>query len=580
MKKTIVFILVMLLCFASLPSLPVYAETVMLNQNGVPSKWAQSDLSFLAKYGVLEQRIFKTYQDPITRLDFIYLAVKLYEAATGEEIVIDPKIKFTDTNDIYVLKGTTVGITSGLGDGKFGPDVKITREQLATMMVKTFELSGKNLTESAFRFTDDQKISGYAKTSIYKAYNHNIINGYKNAVDPKGNATIEQALLIFKSSYDSFEKTLLSPSQIAKNAGNAVVHIETFDKSGQPIATGSGFAVEASGKIVTNYHVIQRAYSAKVKTLDGKVYPVLHVLGYDADRDVAVLKINGTNMDTLDMGNSENVLQGEEILTLGSPIGLENTISNGLVSNKNRVIDGYAYIQISAPISHGSSGGALLNYYGEVVGVTTAMYESGQNINLAIPINEVKPFLSVSTATTLETLATLKTYGSYNFDNGDTYSGEFLGGLMHGTGHYRWATGGSYTGEFFEDQFHGQGVLRLEDGSYVKGIWNHDVYTENLMVPSVYTSKSIKPTTFDLDIGWNEIENASHYYVYYAISPDGPWYYKTDAFGDIEEVYYTNEYPIALKNLPLDTILYIAVTSVVFDVESAPSEIRVVEVPK
>jgi len=574
MRKRIILILVLMLI---LMSLPVFADSVTLNLNGVPSNWAKSDLSLLAKYGVLEQRIFKTYQESITRLDFIYLAVKLYEEATGVKIVIDPKINFLDTNDTYVLKGTTVGITSGIGEGKFGPNVKITREQLSTMMVKTLELAGKKFTESSFRFTDDQQISSYAKASIYKAYNHKIISGFNNAVNPKGNATIEQALLIFKSSYDSFTKTLLSPSQVAEIAGKAVVHIKTFDKSGQPLGTGSGFIVEESGKVVTNFHVISGAYSAVVKTISGTEYPAQYVLGYDIQRDVAVLKINGNQLPTLPLGNSDSIVQGEEILTIGSPIGLENTISNGLISSKKRILEGNNYIQISAPISHGSSGGALLNYFGDVIGITSAGFENGQNLNLAIPINEVKTLLSVTKQISLADLATLKTIGTITFDNGDTYNGEMQLGRMHGNGTYSWASGGYYTGGFYEDLYHGQGIMYLEDGTFIKGVWENDIFSENLMVPTIY-ARAFSAT--DIEIGWQRIENADHYYVYYSEEPDVKWYYFKDAIGNGLPIDHVGEYSAELNNNTPGATVYFAVSSVVLDVESKPSQIVSVTLPQ
>ena len=189
-------------------------------------------------------------------------------------------------------------------------------------------------------------------------------------------------------------KQQLEPSEIAASIGPAVVYIETYDKNGKELYTGSGFIVEEGGKVVTNYHVIEDAHSIYVKVLNRSTYPVEKVMAYDIDRDIAVLRIGGSNLPTVKLGDSSNIVTGQRVLTIGSPLGLENTISEGLISNKNRIIDGYNYIQTSAPISSGSSGGVLLDYSGEVIGVTVGSYIDGQNMNLVVPINEVTPYLA------------------------------------------------------------------------------------------------------------------------------------------------------------------------------------------
>lgn len=578
MKQKLSLVLVILLIISS--GISSFGVT-NIHMFGSPTSWATAEITELATYDLLRQDAFRDYQKSITRLQFIYLAVRLYESITGSEIPIKSGVTFSDTTDSYALKGASIGITTGIGGGKFGPNVLLTREQLATLMIRSLELSGLTLAKSTSLFTDDSKISPFAKDAVYKASQYGIVKGTDNAFQPTNGAKIEESLVIFKRAYDQFgavvEKPLLSPAQIAEKVGKAVVHIETFDADGQPYATGSGFIVDASGKVVTNYHVIQGAYSANVKLLDGRVFPVVSVLGNDYGRDVAVLKINGSGLPTVALGNSSRVVQGEEILTLGSPIGLENTLSDGLVSNKNRVLDGYAYIQISAPISPGSSGGVLLNYYGEVIGVTSAGFEGGQNLNLAIPINEVKPYLTVTTSKTLKVLASTTVKGTLNFDNGDSYTGDLLQGMMHGTGTYKWADGDYYVGGFYENMFHGVATMHYSDGTIVKGEWYYDEFMENLMVPRAY-ARAISTT--EVEIGWDLIDNATAYYVYYADSPSGPWYYFEDEFGNPWGLEYRGQYSASLTdNLPGSTV-YFAVTSVVFDVESEASTIISVTLPK
>ena len=135
--------------------------------------------------------------------------------------------------------------------------------------------------------------------------------------------------------------------------------------------------------------MIENAYSAKIKTSTGAVYDVAGFYDYSEDDDLALLKINGGNFSYLEMGDSDTVMTGDTVYAIGNPLGLDNTISEGIISSAARVINGETYIQTTAAISAGSSGGALINTQGEVIGVTSMTAVDGQNINLAVPINKV-----------------------------------------------------------------------------------------------------------------------------------------------------------------------------------------------
>jgi len=207
-----------------------------------------------------------------------------------------------------------------------------------------------------------------------------------------GEAAVSTSLA---NSYLGFESSVLTAKEIFSRVSHSVVYIETYDSAGNSVACGSGFIVDsANGKVVTNYHVINGAQSAKVKISTGAIYTVEKVLGYDQAADIAILKINGFGLKAVSIGDSETVETGDKIYAIGNPLGLENTMSDGLISSKSRVVDGTSYIQISAPISHGSSGGVLLNEQGKVIGITSAGIDDGQNLNFAIPINALKPMLT------------------------------------------------------------------------------------------------------------------------------------------------------------------------------------------
>ena len=174
-------------------------------------------------------------------------------------------------------------------------------------------------------------------------------------------------------------------------ASNSVVMLNCYDKDGEMHATASGFVVFEDSVIVTNYHVIEQdAYRVTAQTEKGDSFDCPTVLAWDADKDIAILKAERhTGLSMLTPGSTENLQKGEKVVAIGSPLGLINSVSTGVFSGFV-TDDAGTTLQFTAAISHGSSGGALFNDAGEVIGVTFATLQDGQNINLAVPIEEVK----------------------------------------------------------------------------------------------------------------------------------------------------------------------------------------------
>ncbi len=185
-----------------------------------------------------------------------------------------------------------------------------------------------------------------------------------------------------------------STEQVVKQSADAVVLIFVLDSSGKEKSLGSGFVVSLDGKIVTNYHVIKDAEKALVKLSNGAFFPMESILASDAKRDLALIKVNGKNLPTLPVGDSKAVLVGQRVVAIGSPLGLENTVSDGIVSALRDEDDGVSWIQTTAPVSPGNSGGPLLTMDGKVVGVITWGIRMGQNLNFAATSNEVSALLS------------------------------------------------------------------------------------------------------------------------------------------------------------------------------------------
>ena len=161
--------------------------------------------------------------------------------------------------------------------------------------------------------------------------------------------------------------------------------VEVNAKSKTATSIGTGFFDDEHGTIITNYHVIDGMTSAVIICADGKEYEVEGVIGYSEELDIAILSTSCLQSVPL-VKRTEDVITGENVYALGSSLGLTGTFSQGIVSSSSRMIDGMEYIQITAPISHGNSGGPLLDSEGKVVGITSAGFVDGQNINLAIPI--------------------------------------------------------------------------------------------------------------------------------------------------------------------------------------------------
>jgi hypothetical protein len=189
-------------------------------------------------------------------------------------------------------------------------------------------------------------------------------------------------------------KKAMSASEIFKKVNPSVVYIESYNKYKQKIGTGSGVIISKDGMVVTNHHVVvdvTEVSYVKIKLANGQVYQTSKVVGYDADLDLAVLKMNSPkNLVPIELGDSDKIKTGEKTFALGSPLGIQNSVTEGIISNKSIVDYGQTFIQHTAPISPGNSGGALVNQFGELVGINVAYYVQGQNMNLAIPVKEVK----------------------------------------------------------------------------------------------------------------------------------------------------------------------------------------------
>jgi S1-C subfamily serine protease len=191
--------------------------------------------------------------------------------------------------------------------------------------------------------------------------------------------------------------TPLPPDLLFKKASPAVAQVETRKGDDEYVRQGSGFLVSQDGLIATNYHVIRGAHRGRVIFGNGSTFPVEGVAAADPEADLAILKIEGNEFTCLELAPNELPAIGSKVFAIGSPLGLTNSLSEGLVS-AHRSLGGYGsgLIQTTASISHGSSGGPLLRPDGKVVGVTTLHVREGEGLNFAVRVEELSRRTKVS----------------------------------------------------------------------------------------------------------------------------------------------------------------------------------------
>lgn len=222
------------------------------------------------------------------------------------------------------------------------------------------------------------------------------------ACSPKGNTPATQ--------------TRLTAKDIVQKSSPAIVRVEVAAER-----LGTGFVLDKNGLVATNLHVVAGASDIKVRMNDGTIYKVEQIAGFDKEHDLALLKITPTkSLPVLSLGDSDAMTAGDQVTAIGNPLGvLDYTVSDGLISSVRTLCgdkpfgedvkqcpDPVKLLQISTPISQGSSGGPLFNQQGQVIGLTTAILGAGQLLNFAVPANYLKPLVAKQIALAPDEFAT------------------------------------------------------------------------------------------------------------------------------------------------------------------------------
>lgn len=435
MKKVAVFILSSILCF-SVFCFPIEADAAGVRDLSVEEAIAEN-LKSLGLFEGVSDTDFDLGRRP-SRAEAIVMLVRLLgkeeEAAKGSW-----KHPFTDVPfwaDSYIGYAYEHKLTEGISSTQFGTG-DASASMYLTFVLRALGYSDANGAD--FTWNDPYTLADEigilpARVNVKEFWRADVvlvsyaalpakIKGFSQTLADKLIAAkvftqaeygsyFDPDLLTMSGQYPDSRKPLTSQGIYAK-CSSAVFYIETCDVEGNPYASGSGFFVDESGIAVTNHHVLENALSAKIMLTNGKIYDVAGVYIFNDELDYAVIKIDGTGFDCLPLGNSDQISGGEKIYAIGNPEGLINTISEGIVSNPKRT-DFRDMIQFTAPISPGSSGGALINEYGEVIGIPTAYLASGQNLNFAVPANQIAPGEDLSALDQNFELISFQEYAEWN----------------------------------------------------------------------------------------------------------------------------------------------------------------------
>ncbi len=180
---------------------------------------------------------------------------------------------------------------------------------------------------------------------------------------------------------------------LADRVKKSVVVVSFSDRDGQTQGMGCGFIVREDGLIATNLHVLGEARAIQVRLLDGTVYPVVTIHAHEKSHDLALIKIEATGLPALELGDSETLTQGQPVVAIGNPLGLEHSVVAGVVSGLRENVQGMSMIQLAIPIEQGNSGGPLVDLSGRVQGLLTLKSLVTRDLGYAVAINSLKPLL-------------------------------------------------------------------------------------------------------------------------------------------------------------------------------------------
>ncbi len=313
----------------------------------------------------------------------------------------------------YVAFGYALGLVNGRTSRLFAPYAPVSENDFSTMLLRSFgyndtlgDFSWGRAAEFAARLGfierdgDGYFTRGDMFTAAVKALSHSVKGSSEPLITTLSRSGAVDASVASAVGYPLGRA--LSGAEISEMCSSAVFTMYYYDSvagfiSDKPVGYSSAFFITPGGVAVSNYHPFAEASIACAVLNNGEKYLLDKILFFDSKLDAAVFSIKTTAFGGvavsafpyLDVMGCESVRNGDAVYAIGSPLGLNDCISYGIVSNRNRSVEGFSspMIQNTAPISQGSSGGALVNAFGKAVGLTSAGFVYGQNMNLAVPLD-------------------------------------------------------------------------------------------------------------------------------------------------------------------------------------------------
>ncbi len=356
------------------------------------SDWFSMYVQAGYEYGLLSGKTGDTFApfDKLTVGEAVKIAVCLSSIYNTGKADFNEGSPWYKSYEAYALK-------KGMLDEPFKDYATyITREQFAQLIAGALPEEALNaINDVPNGAVPDVLLSDSFGPSVYELYEAGVLAGSDRlgTFRPYGLLSrAEAAAMVARAADAGFRKSLnlsakLSGEQIYEKCASAVFYLERYDMDGALMGIGSGFFISRDGLALTNYHVIDGAAKAIIMMADGTIYDVKGVCGFDKERDLAILQIDGSGFDYLRLGDSDVLTVGDRVYSIGSPFGMLNSLSDGIVSNAGQDVNDAEFIPFSAPISQGSGGGPVLDTRGQVVGVTCLTASHGQTLNFAVPIN-------------------------------------------------------------------------------------------------------------------------------------------------------------------------------------------------
>ena len=410
MKRYLTRVLCMVLMVQLLVTTTVNMELHAATLTDISNHWAKEYIQTLVDAKAVNGYPDGTFKPngTITRAAFLTVLVKAMGLELGDNVYFDdmrnhwsnPYVAASVEAGLIVVTDYPGDVSNGFLIGyNFDPDVNITREEMAQIITRALGLEYQAFDISATDFVDSASIDREIIGSVAIASESGIITGYPGGdFGPKKSATRAEACVMINRllDYNAIQGTdALNSEEIYDLYKDSVVKVRG-KYEGVWDDYGSGFVIDQAGRVVTNFHVVEGTTELEVVFTDGTTKKVVDISNYNRALDVAVLNLEAGEYTPVNIGSSRNVKIGSTVYSIGYPLVNNLTIGDGLVSSKLN-LEGNNYIQVSAPISPGSSGGVLVNKAGQVIGITSATFLQGQNMNLVIPISDVTRVLGEQT---------------------------------------------------------------------------------------------------------------------------------------------------------------------------------------